>query len=103
MNKEGLVQDRIQKTSLAIYVHDPADEQGRHAVKLFEKVLWHNDQPHNWHSVSRPAVLNQTKLYFSTCKNFMEPDYKVKLEVWCFDFKTCEAPTKPLFEREEKM
>ena len=26
INKEGIVQDRIQKTSLAIYVHDPKDE-----------------------------------------------------------------------------
>tara|TARA_B110000285_G_scaffold29447_1_gene29769 strand:- start:4063 stop:4404 length:342 start_codon:yes stop_codon:yes gene_type:complete len=88
---------------LAIYVHDPKDAEGRHAVKLFEKVLWHNDQSHNWHSVSRPAVINQNKIYFSTIKNFMEPDYKVKLEIWCFDFEAAVAPTKPLFEREEKM
>jgi hypothetical protein len=33
----------------------------------------------------------------------MEPDYKVKLEIWCFDFEAAVAPTKPLFEREEKM
>ena len=103
VNKEGIVQNRIQKTSLAIYVHDPKDAEGRHSVKLFEKVLWFNDQPHNWHSVSKPAVINQNKMYFATFQNFMEPDFKIKHQIWCFDFDTCVAPTEPLFEREEKM
>lgn len=102
LTKEGVVQDRIQKTSLAIFVHDPNDAEGRHSVKLFEKVLWYNDQPHNWHSVSRPAVLNQKKLFFATLENDMET-YTVKHQVWCFNFEDCIAPTKPLYEREEKM
>lgn len=102
INKEGIVQEPIQKTSLAIYIHDPDDKEGRATVKLFEKILWYNDQPHNWHSVSRPAVINQNKIYFATVKNNMA-DYKVTIQIWCFNFEDCIAPTKPLYERVEKM
>ena len=64
VNKAGIVQTRIQKTSLAVFVHDA--NESAHSVKLFEKELWHNDQLHNWHSVSKPAVINQNKMYFAT-------------------------------------
>jgi hypothetical protein len=82
---------RVQKSTVALFKHGPEKSE-----EVFEQVVWHNKNPHNWHKAGKMSMVNRDKMYFVSLHDDDLDDVRdeekdprmIEYTVWRYDFET---------------